>query len=203
MRAASIFLGLAIAAASAPVRAGTALFAAGAQGIPLTTVDTSADRVIENVAEAESANVVSRRIENFPHDATAVICSTPVSRYPPESLRRGEQGTVQVRVRIGPDGIPIDASVVTSSGFARLDDAAQKAVFAWTFKPELRNGVAVENDAIVPITFTLENETSQRDENVAPTLAPSSPGARDDAVEPSDPSSREDDSGSLQVSPKR
>ena len=44
--------------------------------------------------------------------------------YPYGAKRRGEEGTVVVEVRIGPDGRVRDASVAESSGSRRLDQAA-------------------------------------------------------------------------------
>ncbi len=48
--------------------------------------------------------------------------------YPAESLRYGEQGTVQVSWTIRADGRVIACRTVASSGFARLDAAACRAI---------------------------------------------------------------------------
>lgn len=96
-----------------------------------------------------------------------VICSSRPPHYPPESIRRGEQGTVQLRVRIAADGIPINASIATSSGFVRLDEAARKVVLQWTFEPALRNGIAVEQETVVPVTFSLDASSPHRDDQDA------------------------------------
>lgn len=44
--------------------------------------------------------------------------------YPPESQRLSEQGVTTMRVEIGPDGAVTSDTLVTSSGSARLDQAA-------------------------------------------------------------------------------
>jgi TonB family protein len=44
--------------------------------------------------------------------------------YPPVSVMTAEEGISLLQVSIGPDGVPTDVSVVTSSGSTRLDQAA-------------------------------------------------------------------------------
>jgi periplasmic protein TonB len=44
--------------------------------------------------------------------------------YPPVSRRLGEQGTVILSVLVDPSGRAVEARVVSSSGFSRLDQAA-------------------------------------------------------------------------------
>ena len=48
--------------------------------------------------------------------------------YPPASRRAGEEGTVRLKVLVDEKGRPRDVAVATSSGFARLDEAAIQAV---------------------------------------------------------------------------
>jgi protein TonB len=45
----------------------------------------------------------------------------------------------------------------TTSGFARLDNAAQLAVAGWKFVPAIRGAKAVDAWVIVPIKFSLSN----------------------------------------------
>lgn len=149
MRATSILLGLAIAIASTPLRGGTAPAAAAAQGTPQETANSNAN--------AEATQPTPLQGEGSANEPSAVICMSHPARYPPESIRRGEQGTVQVRVRVGADGSPLNASVTTSSGFPRLDEAALKAVLHRQFDPVLRDGTRVEGDITVPIEFTIDN----------------------------------------------
>ena len=76
--------------------------------------------------------------------------------YPDTSTRLGEEGTVVVRVRIGFDGLVIDASVAESSGHPRLDAAAlARARSAWRFIPATRDGRPVEAVRTVPVRFHL------------------------------------------------
>lgn len=78
---------------------------------------------------------------------------TPSPRYPAQALRRGESGTVNVRVEIGPDGVPAQVSVDGSSGSRYLDRAALDAVRRWRFRPAVSNGQPVSGSVIVPIRF--------------------------------------------------
>ncbi|MEG3788654.1 TonB family protein [Lysobacter sp. CCNWLW3] len=86
-------------------------------------------------------------------DPQPIAGQNPAPRYPPQALRRGESGTVTVRVQIGADGVPTDVGVGTSSGSRTLDRAAQDAVRRWRFRPALANGQPVSGTVMVPITF--------------------------------------------------
>lgn len=80
----------------------------------------------------------------------------PKPPYPPLSKRLGEQGTVELRVFINSDGTAANAEVRRSSGYDRLDQAAQQAALRWRYKPGKRNGVPEAMWANVPIQFVLE-----------------------------------------------
>jgi protein TonB len=75
--------------------------------------------------------------------------------YPPASVQLGEQGVVVVRMRISPDGLVTEVEVVSSSGYARLDNAARAALARWHFTPAVQNGEAVESVQDLPIRFRL------------------------------------------------
>jgi len=75
--------------------------------------------------------------------------------YPPSARRQGIEGTVRVRVLVGPDGRVIQALVVKTSGDDSLDAAALKAVADWRFEPAQLDGEAVRAWASVPIAFKL------------------------------------------------
>lgn len=79
----------------------------------------------------------------------------PKPAYPAESRAAGERGTVLLSVSVEPSGRPGSISISKSSGFLRLDRAAQEAVKRWRFKPAMRNGVPYTANVIVPIRFEL------------------------------------------------
>lgn len=87
--------------------------------------------------------------------STKMISASP-PKYPVESRRRKEQGTVFLSVLVGVDGSVQDVSVSRSSGFTRLDKAALDAVRRWRWSPLVRGGAAVMVRGIVDIPFVLQ-----------------------------------------------
>ena len=77
--------------------------------------------------------------------------------YPDASKRANEEGTCRVRVTVAPDGRITDASIESSSGFPRLDDACLKGVKGQKVIPAMEDGKPVETTTIVPITWKLKN----------------------------------------------
>ena len=72
-----------------------------------------------------------------------VDAGNAVPVYSQLSRALGEQGKVNLSVLVLPGGRPGRVTVLRSSGYARLDDAARRAVLRWHFRPALRNGVPV------------------------------------------------------------
>lgn len=89
-------------------------------------------------------------------DSRPVVLSRPPLKYPADAQRRGETGKVVVRIDVGSDGIPTDASLISRSGSRALDRAALQAVRQWRFRPAQRDGQTVAGSVEVPIEFTLE-----------------------------------------------
>lgn len=89
--------------------------------------------------------------------SNADYLQNPKPPYPPLSARLGETGKVVYKVWIGADGKAQRAELVTSSGFARLDDAAYNTVMRWRYVPGTRNGVAETMPVNVPINWELSN----------------------------------------------
>lgn len=85
----------------------------------------------------------------------AAYLNNPAPVYPNMSRRLREVGTVQLRVRVGVDGAPLEIQLARSSGYDRLDDSAKAAVQKWKFEPARRSGGAVEAWVIVPVEFSL------------------------------------------------
>lgn len=79
----------------------------------------------------------------------------PAPRYPRDAYRRGESGTVLLRVHVGADGDPRRIDLVSSSGSRSLDRAAVDAVNRWRFAPAMRGETPVEGSVQVPIEFSL------------------------------------------------
>ena len=79
----------------------------------------------------------------------------PAPAYPAQSRRFGEEGKVILRVFVTTEGQAGQVELRTSSGSARLDQAAQEAVARWKFEPARRGNEAVSAWVLVPIVFSL------------------------------------------------
>lgn len=74
----------------------------------------------------------------------------------PESARAADaEGTVMVGLTISVSGTVTSAWVESSSGNSILDQAAVNSVYSWQFAPAKQNGVAIEVQSRVPVSFTL------------------------------------------------
>ena len=83
--------------------------------------------------------------------------SAPAPAYPREALRRRIEGTVLLQVLVDVDGRPLDVLVQQSSGNRQLDEAARLQVLKrWTFRPAMRDGVAIQAMGLVPVEFRLQ-----------------------------------------------
>lgn len=143
----------------------TVLPTAAAEPSPLQA-DTPAapmNNVISSVAAPAAADPAPSAVAVTPSaplplelpSSDAQYLQNPKPRYPPISLRMGEQGTVLVRVLVTDTGLAKDVQIKSSSGFFRLDNAALEAVTHWRFVPGKRGGVPGTMWFTVPITFGL------------------------------------------------
>lgn len=142
----------------APLPAGEA----GASGLPEAGEEAIAEErphVVEPPAPPPPPAVAQGPAPTPPTLAPGsnpVPIDTPAPRYPPQALRRGETGTVLVRVDVGPDGVPTSTSIVQSSRSRLLDRAALDAVRRWRFRPAQANGRPTVGSVVVPIDFNLD-----------------------------------------------
>ena len=87
--------------------------------------------------------------------------------YPAESVRAGEQGSVLVEVTIGADGKPTQSRVVTSSGYARLDDATAPWIKEnWLWEPVEKSCAPVRTQ--ISVTWNLAGYLLPRSPNAQP-----------------------------------
>jgi protein TonB len=89
-------------------------------------------------------------------DLSTRMLSGKPPRYPVESRRKREQGTVLLSLTLGLDGKVSVINIAKSSGFVRLDDAARDAVRSWRWAPTVRDGQAVMVRGLVEIPFMLQ-----------------------------------------------
>lgn len=124
--------------------------------------------IVSAAAEAHSPVAVAPRppvVEAPPAPVTSVTpprfdadyLDNPKPAYPPLSRRLGEEGRVILRVFVEPNGQPSKVEIQTSSGFARLDEAASAAVSRWRFVPARRGEEPVAARVRVPIVFALHS----------------------------------------------
>ncbi|NGY07020.1 energy transducer TonB [Solimonas terrae] len=101
-------------------------------------------------ASAAPATHVPQRV-----DASVDWTSCRQPDYPSRSKDRGEQGTVTLRFALSVSGAVQSSSVVNSSGFSRLDDAALHALTRCQFKPITVDGKPVAGSTDVRFQWKL------------------------------------------------
>lgn len=105
---------------------------------------------------AAPAAAPAPRIEMPISDADYLL--NPPPAYPRMSFKLGEEGTTVVRVLIGPDGRAQDAQIARSSGFTRLDQAAEATARSWRYVPGKRGGVPEAMWVNVPIKWEIKKD---------------------------------------------
>jgi periplasmic protein TonB len=79
--------------------------------------------------------------------------------YPSASIRKEEEGLVKVNVCVLANGRVKDVSLIETSGFASLDEAALKVARQYRFKPPTVDGQAVDGGCgNLPIRFKLNTD---------------------------------------------
>lgn len=77
-------------------------------------------------------------------------------QYPSDARREGVQGNGLLRVRLDAAGKVKSVEVITSTGDARLDDAAIREISTrWRFTPRYEDNTPVESSVKVPVEFRL------------------------------------------------
>ena len=79
-------------------------------------------------------------------------------RYPRQAKSRGIEGWVKVKITIAKDGTVKEVNVLEAKPRGMFERAALRAVKRWKFKPEIVNGVAVENQSVQTISFKLDDK---------------------------------------------
>ena len=87
----------------------------------------------------------------------AAYLRNPSPSYPTISRRNGEEGKVLIKVFVNTAGNPVQTQIFHSSGFGRLDKAAEEAIKQWRFIPAKHGSTPVDAWVVVPIHFKLES----------------------------------------------
>lgn len=127
--------------------------------VPVTVDPQPAPPTLEPVQQSAPAPVAAPPSVIQGGDLGARMVSGKPPRYPVESRRQREQGTVVLSLVLGTDGAVEQISINRSSGFSRLDDAALHAVRRWRWEPVVRGGAPVKVRGIVEIPFVLQGES--------------------------------------------
>ncbi len=83
-------------------------------------------------------------------------CKRPV--YPDISMRKNEQGVVTVDIDLDVNARVLRSRISQSSGFERLDTAAQRAIEKCRFRAATEDGVPQESTAVVRFTWALQGK---------------------------------------------
>jgi periplasmic protein TonB len=75
--------------------------------------------------------------------------------YPDASRRANEEGRCTVTITVAADGRITNESILTSSGFPRLDEACLKGVHGQRMLPATEEGKPVEKTVSIPIVWKL------------------------------------------------
>lgn len=134
--------------------AGT-LTATGLDELMEITRDPNATRSADAVTATPALTTPAAPATAVLPSSNADYLNNPAPSYPAISRRLGEQGKVVIRVLIGKDGMPQQGDIHQSSGYARLDQAALRAVMGWRYVPGQRDGMAQDMWFNVPINFAL------------------------------------------------
>lgn len=85
----------------------------------------------------------------------ARFLDAPPPKYPRQSVRAGEEGTVRCRLHVSARGAVEAVDVVQSSGHPRLDHAAVDALGRWRLSPRRIDGRPVPATILHQVTFRL------------------------------------------------
>ncbi|MDI3325899.1 energy transducer TonB [Pontibacterium granulatum] len=122
----------------------------------LEAVSSSADSVpTDETAHADTVTESAQTQQASFQSAQVRKQSKP--NYPRLARRRGQEGTVWLRVEVDTSGRVLAIEIDRSSGFEILDKAALKAVRSWRFLPALQGGQAQVSYVKIPVKFQLDN----------------------------------------------
>ena len=124
----------------APSSVATLAPSAPAESAAAITPAPAPARPAEAATEAPATPSPAMPATSAPKNVSHIDCTIPKPDYPDVSRRRGENGTAIVRFVVGLTGRIETAQLQSSSGSARLDEAALAAVHAGACRPYLENG---------------------------------------------------------------
>jgi len=138
------------AAAAAPAAAApaTAAPAPAPAAAPPPAAETAAapppaPRPASTTASATPAPAPAAPAAGGDTRAAEVVKTSPPD-YPPDAVRKHQEGWVEVEFTVMPDGSVANATVVNANPARIFNSAALRAVERWTFKPRTDNGTPTQ-----------------------------------------------------------
>lgn len=125
---------------------------------PETEQLTEHEEVIAEEPEPVPQTVIAEEQRGAITEVLPHYLQNPPPVYPRRARERGEQGTVLLEVEVLSSGRCGTINVLSSSGYALLDQAALSAVRSWVFRPARRWNQAVSFWVEIPMTFRLVDE---------------------------------------------
>lgn len=114
--------------------------------------------VVQKQIESEQAAPVAEvavQQSAYSEPVPADYLRNPPPEYPRAALRRKQEGTVMVAVRVDMQGKPLRVWLERTCGHQLLDDAALEAVQKWRFIPARSGAEVVEANVVVPVEFRI------------------------------------------------
>jgi TonB family protein len=121
------------------------------QSLPICAACFAAGVTLACAPAAQAQDTDSAASSNAKIDFAS--CAKPV--YPQADVQARHQGTVTLGFLVDENGGVKDSKVTGSSGFMRLDMAAQTALMKCSFRPALENGKPVQKWTYVKYEWTL------------------------------------------------
>jgi len=144
-----------------------------------TTLDTARGAYVDNTVRPGRAPEaeVSASQQAAPNGVQPpVLLYKKEPEYTEEARKARFQGTVTLQITVGTNGRTSNIRVLKSLGLG-LDEMALNAVKQWKFKPAMQNGIPVESNTTVQVTFQLSPDEERAvflELKDAPTAAPAS-----------------------------
>lgn len=134
--------------------------------VPTNSDATVTTRPTEDVIPFDTVpgnDVVSRPVEPIIVPLPPVRTSPRIDSasplqppYPIAEERAGREGSVTVRLRIGPDGRVRDVEKLRAASDAFWRATERQALRYWRFRPATLDGRPIESDMVITVTFQLK-----------------------------------------------
>ncbi|MCS0627835.1 M56 family metallopeptidase [Telluria mixta] len=98
---------------------------------------------------------VAARTAGLTRPAVADFSSCTKPQYPQADIAASHEGTVTLNFRVDASGFVTESTILRSSGYASMDEAARGALHRCRFAPALRNGQPVSTWQPVQYVWTL------------------------------------------------